>query len=127
MKMNLNLHYTSSFDEHRADYLNRTIEAAKEYIRRCTGFSGPKGELVKGTGWTPAPEERRACCESVRPPCSHDRFTLFRHCRTQWHLARLYGVSPESVRAAMKLSEVRALWDKLGDFEKEDVPADYQR
>lgn len=80
-------------------------EAALAYIQRERGLEEPRGRWKGAPGfspWHPAPEERRDCCEDIRPPSYGYPDTLLRHCRTLKHVACLYGVGRGDLEQAVK-------------------------
>ena len=75
-------------------------EAARVAIAREQRAESPQGEW-RARLWYPTPEERRACCEAIKPTAAN-RQALESHCRTQAHVARLYGVVLPELRRAVK-------------------------
>lgn len=78
--------------------------AVLEYLRRQDRLSHPAGKQDRGGRWYPAPEERRPCCDRIRPPSRRWPWSLMHHCRTAEHIAQLYNVD----RTAL-LREARAV------------------
>lgn len=70
-------------------------------IRRLASvdLTMPWGGIRNGC-WIPDNEERRPCCDRVRPT-SRFKYRLFPHCCTAVHVANLYGVDR---RELLKLS-----------------------
>ncbi len=67
----------------------------------------PRGAWQNGLWW-PDPQERRACCETIQPTPANKQ-ALESHCRSQAHIAQLFGVSgPALRRAALAVRRQRA-------------------
>lgn len=76
-----------------------TLEtAAKCYLDRKARRTHPAGNLGKGGRWTPAPEERRSCCNDICRPSRAWPWTLNRHCRSLEHVAALFEVDALQLR-----------------------------
>ncbi len=74
--------------------------AIEEFYARSTRRGHPKGEWRDGL-WYPAAGERQACCEGILPSIAN-RQALEGHCRTQAHVAALYGVPVGELKAAVR-------------------------
>jgi hypothetical protein len=84
----------------------RLQEAGRAAIAREERTESPRGEWRERL-WYPAPEERRACCESITPT-EANRQALESHCRTQAHVAQLFDVPlPELRRTVKRLKRSR--------------------
>ena len=74
--------------------------AIEDFYSRRTRKSHPEGFWQEGL-WYPSPNERRACCEAIHPTAAN-RQALESHCRTQNHVAALYGVPLGELKAAVR-------------------------
>lgn len=74
--------------------------AIEDFYSRRTRKSHPEGFWQEGL-WYPSPNERRACCEGIHPTAAN-RQALESHCRTQNHVAALYGVPLGELKAAVR-------------------------
>jgi hypothetical protein len=78
----------------------RLREATAVAIAREQREACPEGEW-RDRLWYPSPEERRVCCEKIHP-CEANRQALESHCRTQAHVAQLYGVPLAALRSSLQ-------------------------
>lgn len=74
--------------------------AMEDFYSRRARKSHPEGSWRDGL-WYPSPNERRACCEGIEPTAGN-RQALESHCRTQSHVAALYGVPLGELKAAVR-------------------------
>ena len=74
--------------------------AVEDFYARSTRRRHPEGEWQNGL-WYPAAGERRSCCEGFQPSPAN-RQALESHCRTQVHVASLYGVPVGELKAAVR-------------------------
>jgi len=74
--------------------------ALETYLARVNRREQPAGEWREGL-WFPSSGERQACCEGIEPTAAN-RQALDSHCRTQGHVAVLYGVSVDDLRAVVR-------------------------
>lgn len=81
----------------------RLERAAERAIARMGRTEQPDGQRVGGV-WLPSEAERRACCDSVRPPepTSGKRDYLLWHCRTLGHVAQLEGVAVAQLESLLR-------------------------
>ena len=75
--------------------------ALERYEARRQGLERPAGTSDRARRWYPAPEERRACCDRVRPPSRAWPWSLWKHCRSLEHVARLVGADPAACRRVL--------------------------
>ncbi len=74
--------------------------ATEAFYARSSRRGQPEGDWQDGL-WYPAPGERQACCEGIQPTPAN-RQALESHCRTQGHVAALYGVPVGELKAAVR-------------------------
>jgi hypothetical protein len=74
--------------------------AIESFYARSTRRAHPEGSWQEGL-WYPSASERRACCEDIRPTAAN-RQALESHCRSQNHVATLYGVPLGELKAAVR-------------------------
>lgn len=74
--------------------------AIEDFYARSTRRGHPEGEWQDGL-WYPSESERRTCCESIQPSAAN-RQALESHCRSQVHVAALYGLAVGEVKAAVR-------------------------
>src|SRR6185295_13141815 len=74
--------------------------ALETYLARVNRREQPAGEWREGL-WFPSSGERQSCCEGIEPTAAN-RQALDSHCRTQGHVAVLYGVSVDDLRAVVR-------------------------
>ncbi|MEP7013400.1 MAG: hypothetical protein ABJC13_24020 [Acidobacteriota bacterium] len=79
--------------------------ALDEFFSRIARKSHPEGEWQEGL-WQPSPQEVRACCEAIRPSTAN-RQALESHCRSQAHVAELFGVALSDLKAAVKAERMK--------------------
>ncbi len=72
----------------------------EDFYARSTRKTQPEGSWQDGL-WCPSESERRACCEGIRPTAAN-RQALESHCRSQSHVASLYGVPLGELKAAVR-------------------------
>lgn len=75
-----------------------------EFLARVARKSHPEGSWTEGI-WQPSAQERRSCCEAIHPSTAN-RQALESHCRTQGHVAALFGVALPDLKAAVKAERV---------------------
>lgn len=81
------------------------LAAVEMYLDRKNRVKKPSGRSVYGTGvWYPDSSEAQSCCNSIRSPSRAYPFSLFKHCLTVDHIARLHDVSATDIRRVSKLS-----------------------
>ncbi len=78
------------------------IRAAQEYLARQSRRRDPAGKFDRGGRWYPSAAEERPCCAAIRPPSRRWPLSLLRHCRSDRHVAALFGVSVAELRAAIQ-------------------------
>ena len=71
------------------------------YLDREHGRERPDGRTDNGGRWYPAPCERRACCECVRPPSRLWPWSLYAHAHSARHCSTLAGVEPRRLRGLL--------------------------
>ncbi len=81
--------------------------ALDEFLSRAARRSHPEGEWQEGL-WRPSPQERQACCDAIRPSTAN-RQALESHCRSQAHVAALFGVDPVDLKTAIREERKEAL------------------
>ncbi len=74
--------------------------ALAEFVSRAARRTQPEGEWVEGL-WQPSPRERQPCCQAIRPSTAN-RQALESHCRSQAHVAALFGVDVADLKAAVR-------------------------
>ena len=74
--------------------------AIENFYARSSRKAHPEGYWQDGL-WYPSASERRACCEGIRPTPAN-RQALESHCRSQNHVAALYGVALGELKAAVR-------------------------
>lgn len=74
--------------------------AIEDFYSRRARKSHPEGYWQEGL-WYPSATERRACCDDIHPTLGN-RQALESHCRTQSHVAALYGVPLGELKAAVR-------------------------
>jgi len=74
--------------------------ALEAFYARSARREQPDGEW-RDRLWYPSQRERQACCEGIVPTLDN-RQALDSHCRTQVHVAALYGVSVADLKAAVR-------------------------
>lgn len=79
--------------------------ALDEFFARVARRSNPEGGWEEGL-WQPSPRELRACCVAIRPSTAN-RQALESHCRSQVHVAALFGVSLPDLKAAVKAERMK--------------------
>lgn len=79
---------------------DRLAEAARVAMAREERSESPRGEW-RDRLWFPVADERRECCEEIEPTPTN-RQALEHHCRTQGHIARLFGIPLIDLRRAVK-------------------------
>lgn len=92
------------------DRADRLQEAVDCFRARREREAHPDGEFTRPGGtltWTIAETERQPCCASAKPSDlgGNQRFVghwLNQHCRTVEHVANLFGVAADELRAALK-------------------------
>ena len=92
------------------DVSDRLAAAAACYRARQDRVEHPKGEFTgprRDRAWKIDPSERRSCCASAKASDLGGRqkfinHWLNSHCRTIEHVANLFGVPAEDLRAALK-------------------------
>ncbi len=75
--------------------------AIENFYARSTRRGHPEGGWQDGL-WYPSAGERQVCCEGIRPTIMN-RQALEGHCRTQAHVATLYGVPVGELKAAVRV------------------------
>jgi hypothetical protein len=70
------------------------------FIAREERSESPRGEW-RGRLWYPEDGERQPCCAAIQPT-EANRQALESHCRTQAHVAHLFGVPLPALRRAVK-------------------------
>lgn len=94
----------------------RLQEAVAVVLARQERKEHPRGTWQGGLWW-PDPEERRACCETIRPTPANKQ-ALESHCRSQAHVAHLFGVPGRALRrAALEIRRERAAAARLAGAE----------
>lgn len=78
----------------------RLEDAARAAIAREERTASPQGEW-RDRLWYPVAEERQACCAGIEP-APGNRQALESHCRTQGHVAHLFGVPLIDLRRAVQ-------------------------
>ena len=79
--------------------------ARDEFFARVARRSNPEGGWEEGL-WQPSAQERRPCCDAINPTTAN-RQALESHCRSQAHVAALFGVALPDLKAAVKAERVR--------------------
>jgi len=79
--------------------------ALDEFFARVARRSNPEGGWEEGL-WQPSPRELRACCVAIRPSTAN-RQALESHCRSQAHVAMLFGVALPDLKAAVKAERMK--------------------
>lgn len=79
--------------------------ALDEFFARVARRSNPEGGWEEGL-WQPSPGELRACCVAIRPSTAN-RQALESHCRSQVHVAALFGVPLPDLKAAVKAERMK--------------------
>jgi hypothetical protein len=79
--------------------------ALDEFFARVARRSNPEGGWEEGL-WQPSPRELRACCVAIRPSTAN-RQALESHCRSQTHVAALFGVALSDLKAAVKAERMK--------------------
>ncbi len=74
--------------------------AIEDFYSRSMRKTQPEGYWQEGL-WYPSAGERRACCEDLRPTPAN-RQALESHCRSQIHVATLYGIPLGELKAAVR-------------------------
>lgn len=74
------------------------IPAVRRYLARALGPEWPRGHRDRGGRWYPSDAEWRDCCRNIRRPSRTWPNSLFKHCMTLDHCARLEGVEPRLAR-----------------------------
>lgn len=97
---------------------DRVLEAAIEVILRRERKRRPAGKFERGGRWWPSDEEWAECCWRIRRPSRAWPLSVYRHCLTIKHVARLFGVSPSEVRKA--LPEALAVLEALSALAGEE-------
>ncbi len=77
--------------------LRRAIET---FYARSGRQTQPDGSWQEGL-WVPSAAERRACCAKIRPSPAN-RQALESHCRSQGHVAALFGVPLAELKGAVR-------------------------
>lgn len=106
----------------------RISQAAQAYFRRKSRREHPEGQFDSAQRWYPSEDERQTCCGKIRHPSRSYPYSYMVHCRTVEHVARLYNVTPEELRAAIKPPKVKTpnpnrrlrgptVWDKITNEE----------
>ncbi len=90
--------------------ITEAIDAARVFVRRRDRLEDPDGSFDSTGRWWPADHEKAACCQSIRSPSRHYRYSLLTHCRTARHIACLTSVPETEIR---KLAKTAAVWDRL--------------
>ena len=80
------------------DPVTRAIE---RYDRRQHGWELPAGKRDATGRWKPTGSERQVCCEGWRTPLPGFPLTLWKHCHSVTHVARLERIAPASLRSAL--------------------------
>lgn len=84
-------------------------QAALEYLHRNAFLKpsrAPRGTFAGDHRlWTPAPQERRPCCDTVHSGPRTPHLILWRHCKSREHIAALWEIPEESLLTA--IGEVR--------------------
>lgn len=89
---------------------DRLAQAVACYRARRDRTEHPKGDFTgsrRDRAWKIDPAERRPCCASATPSDlgGNQKFVghwLNSHCRSIEHVANLFGVSADDLRAALK-------------------------
>ena len=83
--------------------MNVVLDAAlNEYLARKKGSSRPSGNYrYPDHYWRPDQDEVRDCCGQVMPQ-SYKYPGLYGHCRSQTHVAALFGVAVADLRRAIR-------------------------
>lgn len=74
-------------------------KAANTYLDRKSRKAHPNGSFDKAGRWYPSADEKQDCCSSVRSPTRSWPYSLMLHCRTAPHVANLYGVTVQELKA----------------------------
>ncbi len=82
-------------------------KAAREYLDRQKRESHPEGSFDNAQRFWPSDEERRDCCDDIRPPSRTYPFSLIKHCRSAEHVANLFGVDVTDLRHRVR--ELKAI------------------
>jgi len=75
--------------------------AAIEYLLRRGGGLQPRGKRDCLGRWFPHEMEYKECCCSVTAPTLAHPDSFLRHCKTQRHVAHLYGITEREMRNAV--------------------------
>lgn len=92
------------------DTAERLAQSVACFRARRDRTEHPKGEFVgsrRDRAWKIDPSERRPCCTEATPSDlgGNQKFIghwLNKHCRTIEHVANLFGVTADELRAALK-------------------------
>jgi hypothetical protein len=76
--------------------------AAATWRARQDGTQQPSGRTDNAGRWYPTPQERRACCDAVRPPSRTWPYSLYSHCCTVRHVAALYDLDERTLRQHLR-------------------------
>lgn len=79
--------------------------ALDEFFARVARRSNPGGGWQEGL-WQPSSQERRPCCDAIRPSTAN-RQALESHCRSQAHVAALFGVALPDLKVAVKAERIK--------------------
>lgn len=83
-----------------SDDLDAAIHAAtRELVARRNGTSTPAGRYTERGHWKQDDSERRECCRRHAPGQTYPQ-ALRKHCLGAEHVARLFDVPVDAVRAA---------------------------
>lgn len=80
----------------------RVRRAAASYIARRDRKEHPDGTFDTAKRWYPSDKERQDCCDAIRSPTRNWPYSYVLHCRTLPHVAKLFDVTPEEIRAYLR-------------------------
>jgi hypothetical protein len=83
--------------------------AAIEYLARRDRRRFPEGDgKSMKAGWNPSNSERQSCCDVIRRPSGQRPWSLYNHCKTKKHVAKLFVVSVYELNKAIRFIEATA-------------------
>ncbi len=93
-------HSTMSAIPASRDTAGRLRQAVDEFRERASRSRKPGGDWIQGL-WYPSEQERMPCCDEITPTPANKQ-ALQNHCRSQRHIANLFGVELEELKRALK-------------------------
>lgn len=84
------------------DYFSRLRKAVDCYFDRFSGQVMPEGKFYADEIFLPAKRELKSCCELVEKPTKYAPYTMYWHCCSEAHIAKLYRVELKDLSEKIK-------------------------